>query len=142
VKKAYIHDRPHNPAYNQAHTAHWWDVAHMGAELVSCKSLFNGEQLTAVLTLIYSPIPLTRAAWWKYPATIHFLDHQHVLRGADHDSPDNVPICTARQDLHLLSLHDILKLTPDLSGFPHQLRVKEVLHTPAIVVTTHQCQQS
>jgi hypothetical protein len=50
------------------------------------------------------------------------------------DSPDNIPICTAGQYLHLLSLHDILQLTSDFSCFPHQLGMKEVLHTPAIAV--------
>jgi hypothetical protein len=37
------------------------------------------------------------------------------------DSPDDIPICTAGQYLHLLSLHDILQLTSDFSRFSHQL---------------------
>jgi hypothetical protein len=37
------------------------------------------------------------------------------------DSPDDIPICTAGQYLHLLSLHDILQLTSDFSCFSHQL---------------------
>ena len=52
--------------------------------------------------------------------------------------PNDVPICTAGQYLHLLSLHDIFQLTSDFSCFPHQFRMKEVLHTPAIAVSVHQ----
>jgi hypothetical protein len=54
------------------------------------------------------------------------------------DSPDDIPICTAGQYLHLLSLHDVLQLTSDFSCLPHQLGMKEVLHTPAIAISIHQ----
>ena len=37
------------------------------------------------------------------------------------NSPDHVPVCPDRQNLHLLLLHDIFQLAADLSRLSHEL---------------------
>jgi len=92
--------------------------------------------LTAVRTFMYSPIPLTRAAWWKYPAVMHFLiSCQRHIPTSHHRSPYDIPVSPHRKYLHLLLLHDILQLAADFACFPHELRMEEMLHAPMIAVT-------
>jgi hypothetical protein len=61
-----------------------------------------------------------------------------LIKYSPKNSPDDIPICTTGQDWHLLGLHDIFQLTPDFTGFPHQFRMQEVLHAPAVIVPDHQ----
>jgi hypothetical protein len=49
-------------------------------------------------------------------------------------TPDDVPIGSARDHVHLLLLHDILELTPDLPRLAQELWVEEMLHAPMIGV--------
>ena len=43
---------------------------------------------------------------------------------------DNVPLRSRRNELHLLSFHDVFQLLSHLSHFAHGFRVDEVLLTP------------
>jgi hypothetical protein len=49
-------------------------------------------------------------------------------------TPDDIPIGSARDHFHLLLLHDVLELTPDLPRLAQELWVEKMLHAPMIVV--------
>lgn len=83
----------------------------------------------------YSPIPLTRAAWWKYPAVIAFLE---ILFGRvsnpskTADIPQNVKVCSRGYNLHFLELHDIFKLRANFPSLPEKLRMQEMSGSPIV----------
>ena len=43
---------------------------------------------------------------------------------------DDVPVRAARDEVHLLGVHDLLELLPDFPHLPHRLPVDEVLLRP------------
>lgn len=48
--------------------------------------------------------------------------------------PDDIKVCSCRNEFHLLELHDILKLHTDFSCLAQQLRVQEMADTPFVPI--------
>ena len=110
--------------------------------LVGCRCVGRPERM-----FTNSPMPFTRAAWWKYPDAIAFLHTRTVsasVRARDRqrrtaggrarDVPDHVKVRSGRDDVHLLELHDVLELHAHLPRLLQQLRVQEVPQAPVVAV--------